>query len=170
MSCDNLQGNGTILRQTVVSLARMSDPKLAGWIDTTCSFPNSMVDCIVPATGTKERELVQALGIDDALPVTHENFRQWVIEDDFCAGRPDWDKVGVTFTDNVHDFEAMKIRVLNGGHQVIAGAGELLTLGTIADCMEHEKVAALFDKVVREEIAPLVKPVLGMTPRRLISR
>jgi len=169
MSCDNLQGNGTILRQTVVSLARMSDPKLAGWIDTTCSFPNSMVDCIVPATGTKERELVQALGIDDALPVTHENFRQWVIEDDFCAGRPDWDKVDVTFTDNVHDFEAMKILVLNGGHQVIAGAGELLTLGTIADCMEHEKVAALFDKVVREEIAPLVKPVLGMTPAAYIA-
>ena len=59
-----------------------------------------------------------------------KTFRQWVIENDFCAGRPDWDKVGVTFTDNVHDFEAMKIRILNGGHQVIAGVGELLTLGT----------------------------------------
>jgi len=169
MSCDNLQGNGTILRQTVVSLARMSDPKLATWIDNNCSFPNSMVDCIVPATGTKECELVQALGIDDAVPVTHENFRQWVIENDFCVGRPDWDKVGVTFTDNVHDFEAMKIRILNGGHQLVSGVGELLALGTIADCMAHAKVAALFDKVAREEIAPLVEPVLGMTPLAYIE-
>ena len=73
------------------------------WIDTNCTFPNSMVDCIVPATGPNELELVRELGIEDAAPVTHENFRQWVIEDDFCAGRPDWDKAGATFTDLVHD-------------------------------------------------------------------
>ena len=112
-SCDNLQGNGTILRQTVVSLAKLSDPDLADWIDCSCSFPNSMVDCIVPATGPKELDIVRSFGIEDAAPVTHENYRQWVIEDDFCAGRPDWDKAGATFTDDVHAFEAMKIRILN---------------------------------------------------------
>jgi len=85
MSCDNLQGNGAILRQTVLSLARMSDPDLADWIESNCSFPNSMVDCIVPATGQNEHDLARGLGIADAAPVTHENFRQWVIEDDFCA-------------------------------------------------------------------------------------
>ncbi len=69
-SCDNLQGNGTILRKTVVSLAKMSDPKLAVWIDENCSFPNSMVDCIVPATGQMEIDLVTSLGIKDAVPVT----------------------------------------------------------------------------------------------------
>ena len=115
MSCDNLQGNGAVLRRTVVSLARASNPDLAEWIDARCSFPNSMVDCIVPATGPRELALVRELGIDDAVPVTHENFRQWVIEDDFCAGRPDWDRVGATFSDRVHDYEAMKIRMLNGG-------------------------------------------------------
>ena len=89
LSCDNLQGNGTILRQTVVGLARLSDPDLANWIDANCTFPNSMVDCIVPATGPKELELVRSFGLGDAAPVTHENFRQWVIEDNFCAGRAD---------------------------------------------------------------------------------
>ncbi len=97
-SCDNLQGNGAIVRQTVLSLARMSDPDLADWINEHCTFPNSMVDCIVPATGPEELKLVRQMGIEDAAPVTHENFRQWVIEDDFCAGRPNWDKVGATFT------------------------------------------------------------------------
>ncbi|MGJ8624476.1 MAG: mannitol dehydrogenase family protein [Yoonia sp.] len=173
MCCDNIQGNGAILRQTVVSLARLSDPDLADWIDGQCSFPNSMVDCIVPATGPNELALVQQMGIDDASPVTHETFRQWVIEDDFCAGRPDWDKVGATFTDDVHDFEAMKIRVLNGGHQIVANAGEILSIQTIADCMANDDIRALFETVARREILPYLKPVPGMEPAAyvdLISR
>jgi mannitol 2-dehydrogenase len=164
LCCDNIQSNGEILRQTVVALARLSDPTLANWIAANCSFPNSMVDCIVPATGPKELELARTAGIDDAAPVSHENFRQWVIEDNFCAGRPDLDLAGATFSSNVHHYEAMKIRILNGGHQVIAGVGELLSLHTIADCMRNKAVAGLFSKVARQEIAPLVKPVSGMTP------
>ena len=173
LSCDNLQGNGAILRQTVISLARLTDPDLAAWIDRTCSFPNSMVDCIVPATGPNELDLVRALGIDDAAPVTHENFRQWVIEDSFCAGRPDWDKAGAVLTDDVHDHEAMKLRILNGGHQVIAGPGEVLGFESIADCMAHPKIAGLFNKVAHEEILPHVRPVPDMTSTayvRLVAR
>ena len=163
-SCDNLQGNGDILRQTVVSLARLSDPDLANWIDANCTFPNSMVDCIVPATGPKELELVQTFGLDDAAPVTHENYRQWVIEDKFCAGRPDWDRAGATFTDDVHAFEAMKIRILNGGHQLIANAGEVLSVGVISDCMEHPLIGDYFRKVAGTEIAAKVDAVPGMMP------
>jgi len=168
-SCDNLQGNGDILRQTVVALARHSDPDLADWIDSTGAFPNSMVDCIVPATGPDELALAQQLGVDDAAPVTHENYRQWVIEDAFCAGRPDWDKAGAIFTDDVHSYEAMKIRILNAGHQVLANAGELLGLQTIADCMAHPTVAAFFRKVQQTEIAPYVSPVPGMHPTDYVT-
>ncbi len=163
-SCDNLQGNGEILRQTVVSLARLSDPDLAYWIDTHCTFPNAMVDCIVPATGPKELELARTFGIEDGSPVTHENFRQWVMEDAFCAGRPDWDKVGATFTSDVHTYESMKIRILNGGHQLIANPAEVLSIATISECMEHPLIRAYFHKVVGSEIAPHVASVPGMTP------
>lgn len=168
-SCDNLQGNGTILRQTVLSLAKMSDPTLADWIEANASFPNSMVDCIVPSTGPNELEMARAEGIDDAAPVTHERFRQWVIEDDFCAGRPDWDRVGATFTDNVHAYETMKIRLLNAGHQVIANAGELLSLQTIVDCMEHEDIHALFRKVLLTEAAPHVIAVPNRTASQYVD-
>lgn len=172
-SCDNLRGNGNATRQAVVSLARLTDPKLADWIDQTCSFPNSMVDCIVPATGPVEIALACELGIEDAAPVTHENYRQWVIEDDFCAGRPDWNKAGAVFTPSVHDYEVMKIRILNAGHQVLANAGEMLSVETIADCMEHPLIAALFQKVQQEEIAPYVAAVPGMNSQdyaKLIER
>lgn len=168
-SCDNLQGNGEILRQTVVSLARMSDPDLAGWIDTNCTFPNSMVDCIVPATGPKELALVRELGIDDQVPVAHENFRQWVIEDKFCAGRPDWEKVGATFSDNVHGFEAQKIRILNAGHQIIVNIAEILHIETISEAVRHPLIHAFFCKVQNEEIVPHVVPVPGMTPEQYVD-
>lgn len=162
-SCDNLQGNGAILRQTVVSLARMSDPDLADWIDQNGSFPNAMVDCIVPATGPKELELARSFGIDDSAPVTHENFRQWVIEDDFCAGRPNWDRVGATFTDNVHSYESMKIRILNGGHQLVSDAGEILSVHSISECMSHPQIGRFFRAVAISEIAPHVDAVPDMS-------
>ncbi|MEC9104185.1 MAG: mannitol dehydrogenase family protein, partial [Pseudomonadota bacterium] len=168
-SCDNLPGNGRLLREVVVSLARLSDPELADWIDIECSFPNSMVDCIVPATGPREVQLAQDLGIEDAAPVTHENFRQWVLEDDFCAGRPAWEDVGATFTNRVHDYEAMKLRILNGGHQVIAAPAEVLGLTTIAETMAHPQIRALFRKVALEEIGPLVHDVPGMTPAQYVD-
>ncbi len=168
-SCDNLQGNGHILHQTVTSLARLSDPVLADWIDKNCSFPNSMVDCIVPATGAKEIALAASFGIEDAVPVTHENFRQWVIEDNFCAGRPDWDKVGATFSDHVKDYEKMKIRILNAGHQVIVNSAEILGIETISATMAHPKINALFHKAEAEEIVPHVNPVPGMTPEKYVE-
>lgn len=163
-SCDNLKGNGDILRNTVIGLAAMSDPDLAGWIKDHVTFPNSMVDCIVPATGATELALVRGFGIDDNVPVTHENFRQWVIEDKFCAGRPDWDRVGATFTDDVHAFEAQKLRLLNAGHQIIATAGEMLSIETISGTMAHPLIAGLFRKIEVEEIVPHVAAVPSMPP------
>ncbi|HRX34832.1 MAG TPA: mannitol dehydrogenase family protein [Aestuariivirga sp.] len=164
-SCDNLQGNGNILRQTIVSLARLSDPALAGWIDANCTFPNAMVDCIVPATGPKELALAKEFGIDDEVPVTHENFRQWVIEDKFCQGRPDWDKVGAQFSDDVHGYEMQKIRILNAGHQTFANVAEIMNISVVSDIMRHETIRAFFKKVEMEEIVPLVVPVPGKTPQ-----
>lgn len=168
-SCDNLQRNGDVLRQTVVSLARLSDPELAEWIDTHCSFPNSMVDSIVPATGPKELELARTLGIFDAAPVTHERFRQWVMEDNFCAGRPDWEQVGAIFTDNVHGYEAQKIRLLNAGHQVIVNIAELLHIDTIAGALTQERIRMMLRKVEIDEIVPHVVPVSGMTPQQYVE-
>ena len=163
-SCDNLQGNGGVLRRTVVSLARLSDPALADWIDAEASFPDFMVDFIAPATGPAELALVRGFGIDDAAPVTHEDFRQWVIEDDFAQGRPPWDAAGAEFVADVHAHEAMKLRILNAGHQLAANPGELLGIETIAGCMAHPAIAAFLARVQAAEIAPHVDPVPGTTP------
>ena len=156
LSCDNLQGNGAILRNCIVGLARLSDPDLADWIDRNGAFPNSMVDCIVPATTDQVISQCNALGVDDRAPVSHENFRQWVIEDDFCAGRPPVEQVGVTLTGDVHGYEAMKLRILNGGHQLLANAGEVLNIPTISACMQDPDLLAFLRRFKSKKFCPML--------------
>jgi mannitol 2-dehydrogenase len=159
MSCDNLPGNGHVTRDAVTGLARLSDPALADWVAANVAFPNGMVDRITPATGPRERALAASFGLDDPVPVTCEPFRQWVLEDHFPAGRPPLEQVGVTFTPHVHAYEAMKIRILNGGHAIIAYPGGLLDIDLVHGAMAHPLIADFLEKVERDEIIPHVPPV-----------
>ena len=161
MSCDNLPGNGQVTQATVLGLARLSDPQFADWIAANVAFPNGMVDRITPATGPRERELAAQFGLNDPVPVTCEPFRQWVLEDNFPMGRPALEKVGVTFTDHLHAYEAMKIRILNGGHAIIAYPSALMDLTLVHEAMAHPVIRAFLLKVERDEIVPYVPPVPG---------
>ena len=164
LSCDNLMQNGNKLKQAIIGIAKEQDLELLEWINQNCTFPNAMVDCIVPRTGEVEVNIVRNLGIEDQVPVSHEDFRQWVIEDKFCKGRPPWEKVGVQFSDNVHGYEDQKIRILNGGHQILANVAELLSIETVRDAMKNKKILSLLEKIEINEIIPHIKPVPGYTP------
>ncbi len=161
MSCDNLPGNGHVAEAAVVELARLSDAGFAHWVQDNVAFPNGMVDRITPATGPRERALAQSFGLADPVPVTCEPFGQWVLEDNFPSGRPPLEKVGVTFTPHVHAFEMMKIRILNGGHAIIAYPGGLMDIEYVHEAMANPLISGFLDKVEREEIIPTVPPVPG---------
>ncbi|SNS16435.1 mannitol dehydrogenase family protein [Tropicimonas sediminicola] len=160
MSCDNVPHNGKVARAAVVGIARAQDPALADWIEANVAFPNGMVDRITPAT-TPERQahLRDTYGLDDARPVFCEPFRQWVLEDNFTAGRPALEKVGVQFVTDVTPYEHMKIRILNGGHALIAYAGHLLGCTYAHEAMTHPLVGGFMNKVERDEVVPIVPPV-----------
>ena len=124
--CDNLPGNGQVVRGLVCELARARDPALARWIESSTSFPSTMVDRIVPATTDADiADNDAALGLHDAAPVVFEPFRQWVIEDAFVTPRPAWEKAGAQFVTSVAPFETMKLRMLNGSHSAMAYLGYL---------------------------------------------
>jgi mannitol 2-dehydrogenase len=159
MSCDNLPGNGHVTHGTVCGLAALQDAGFAAWVEAHVAFPNGMVDRITPATGPRERALAAEYGLDDPVPVTCEPFRQWVLEDNFPTGRPALEKVGVTFTPHVHAYEAMKIRILNGGHAVIAYPSALLDLTLVHEAMADPLIHAYLAKVERTEVLPFVPPV-----------
>ena len=160
MSCDNIPGNGHVTQNAVAGLAELINPELGRWVREAVAFPNGMVDRITPATGQRERDALEAqFGIVDAWPVFCEEFKQWVLEDHFPAGRPALDKVGVQFVPDVAPFEHMKIRILNGGHATIAYPAGLLDIHFVHEAMEHKLVRAFLEKVEREEIIPIVPPV-----------
>ncbi|MBX9458302.1 MAG: mannitol dehydrogenase family protein [Rhizobium sp.] len=161
MSCDNIPGNGHVTENAVAGLARLSDDTdFADWIADNVAFPNSMVDRITPATGAREIDHCRdTFGIDDAWPVYCEEFKQWVMEDHFTAGRPALEEVGVTFVDDVAPFELMKIRILNGGHATIAYPGALLDIHFVHETMEDPDISGFLARLEQTEIIPCVPPV-----------
>lgn len=163
MSCDNIPHNGAVARSAVVGLANLSDVGLASWISSEVTFPNAMVDRITPATGERERRLcAQDYGIEDEWPAFCEGFRQWVLEDKFCAGRPGLEHAGVQFVEDVTPYEHMKIRILNGGHAIIAYPAGLMDIHFVHEAMENDLVRAFLQKIEREEIIPILPPVPGI--------
>lgn len=171
MSCDNLPGNGIVARAAVLGVAQGQNPDLAAWIADNVTFPNGMVDRITPATSDRERAILRRdFGIKDASPVFCEPFRQWVLEDNFANGRPEFEAAGVTMTDSVHDFEAMKIRVLNGGHAIIAYPAALAGVEYVHDAMNVPEIEAFLRKVIQDDVAPSVKPVGGQTPEAYMAQ
>ena len=162
MSCDNIPGNGHVTRNAVVGLAQLIYPELAAWVGANVAFPNAMVDRITPATSDRERQLLaDAFGIADNWPVFCEAFSQWVLEDEFPAGRPALEEVGVQFVADVAPFELMKIRILNGGHATIAYPAALMDIHFVHQAMADGLVRGFLEKVAHEEIIPVVPPVPG---------
>jgi mannitol 2-dehydrogenase len=162
MSCDNVPGNGHVTRDAVTGLARLVDPGLARWIEDHVAFPNSMVDRITPATTPRECAHVEAAyGVRDARPVFCEDYRQWVLEDRFSAGRPRLEEAGVQFAADVAPFELMKIRILNGGHAALAYPSALLDIEFVHEAMDEPLVRGFLAKLLDDEIVPEVPPVPG---------
>jgi mannitol 2-dehydrogenase len=160
MSCDNVPHNGVVTRNAVAGLARLMDQALADWVEANVAFPNAMVDRITPATTDRERQIaLEQFGIEDNWPVFCEEFKQWVLEDHFTLGRPAFEKVGAEFVADVTPFEYMKIRILNGGHAVIAYPGGLMDVHFVHEAMEHPLIQGFFTKVQQHEIIPTVMPV-----------
>ena len=163
MSCDNLPGNGTVARKAVVSQAAMSDPELADWIDANVAFPSSMVDRITPqTTPTDMVELRRGLGVEDAWPVVCEPFTQWVLEDDFPAGRPPLEEVGVQMVDDVVPYELMKLRLLNASHQGLGHWGRLLGMTYGHEAAADDDIATWVRTYLEREALPRLLPVPGI--------
>ncbi|MFP5515219.1 MAG: mannitol dehydrogenase family protein [Alphaproteobacteria bacterium] len=160
--CDNLAQNGIKVKGIVVRYAELADPELAAYIAENVSFPCTMVDRITPATQDADRATVDAaLGCADAWPVVTEPFKQWVIEDRFPLGRPAWEKAGAILVDDVHPFELMKLRCLNGAHSLLAYLSVIAGIETIADAMADPQLPAVMRRLWASDLIPTLPPVPG---------
>jgi fructuronate reductase len=125
-----------------------------------------MVDRIVPATTSETLARAErALGVADAAAVAAEPFMQWVIEDTFPAGRPAWDLAGAVMTDDVHPWERLKLRALNGVHSALAYLGSLAGAPTIAQALAIPGMRGVLDRMIVEDVAPSFAPPPGVSVR-----
>ncbi len=175
LSCDNIQGNGHVLRAAVLALAMLRDPVLADWIETHAHFPSTMVDRITPVTAASDTQsLVDRFGLVDRWPVFAETFTQWVIEDDFPEGRPAWETVGAQFVADVAPYEFMKLRLLNASHLAVSGLGRLggytMIDETMADPLFPRFMAALMERETEPTLRPVPGIDLDLYKRTLIER
>ncbi|HLW92408.1 MAG TPA: mannitol dehydrogenase family protein [Roseiarcus sp.] len=162
LSCDNLPANGETLKRVVARYAELRDPDLARFVRDEVECPSTMVDRIVPATTEADRAgVAAAIGLSDAWPVIAEPFSQWVVEDHFPTGRPEWDRAGAMFVKDVAAFELMKLRLLNGGHSTLAYLGYLAGCETVADTMAAPGFARLVEDLMALEAAPTLPALPG---------
>lgn len=158
MSCDNMPENGHVMRNVTCAYARAVDAELADWIEANVTFPSTMVDRIVPAVTAETLDKIEQItGVRDPAGVACEPFRQWVVEDNFVAGRPEWEKAGAELVADVIPFEEMKLRMLNGSHSFLAYLGYLAGYQHINDCMEDENYRRAAHALMLNEQAPTLK-------------
>lgn len=167
LCCDNLVGNGDVLRglvhDFVAALPSAEASGLADWIVAAVRFPSCMVDRIVPATTDEDRADVRAvLGLEDRGVVVAEPFSQWVIEDDFAGDRPAWERAGAVLTRDVAAWEAVKLRMLNASHSLLAYLGALRGYDTIAAALCDDRLAAAAEALMVEDVTPTLRAPDGL--------
>lgn len=174
LSCDNVQSAGTQTHLLVTEFLRAQGAadELFTWLESSVTFPNSMVDRIVPGTTDDTRAAVERLaGFHDDVPVPAEEFTMWVLEDKFAAGRPAWEHArGVTFSDEVEKYEVVKLRLLNGSHSLISYLGALDGRDTIPASRTQPFVEQCVRNVLYDEYLPSIDLPTGFDPDAYISQ
>jgi fructuronate reductase len=150
-SLDNLLGNGSILRQRVMEIAGRLDSTLARWIADEVTFPNSVVDRMVPAPVEDDVADVQArLGLVDLATVSAERYRSWIISS--AEALPPFADVGVQVVTDVTQFERRKMWLLNGPHSAFAYCGLLAGCGTIAGAVRNATVCSYVGEMIEDTL------------------
>ncbi|MGY6627630.1 MAG: mannitol dehydrogenase family protein [Oceanicaulis sp.] len=155
LSCDNLEDNGRKLAQAVITLARQTDPGLAGWIETRVLFPRSMVDSITPASDAAFLDQIEGeLGVRDEAAVQREGFSSWVIEAADAEPLHVLGQAGVVLTQDVEGHCLVKLRVLNGAHSALAWTGLAMGETSVAGAMGDDWLRGETEALIRDEILP----------------
>lgn len=163
MSCDNLRHNGNQAKKACLAFAAARDPELADWIAENVTFPNSMVDRITPAMNPELKNILnKRSGLNDLAPVIAENFTQWVLEDNFKHGRPQYEAAGVTVTSDVTPYEEAKIRLLNGSHQMLSYPAFLAGFRRVDVALADPLFSNYIKDFLNKDSGPWLKTIPGM--------
>lgn len=159
--CELIEQNGSALRDIVLVLAErwMLGPQFTRWLNESVHFCNTLVDRIVSgAPDPDERaRLEEELGYTDDMITICEPYRLLAIEGDeklrarlrFARG-----DLGVIVVDDITPYRERKVRLLNGGHTILASLALLAGCETVREAVEHEVLGQFLRRAMLEELVP----------------
>ena len=155
MCCDNISAGGEFLKLGVLHLLKQHSAEAQEWAQGNVSFVSSMVDCVCPATDDALRVRVfEETKRQDAWPVSCEPFSQWIIEGGFAGERPEFDRVGAVFVEDIAPFETMKLRYLNAAHTLISTIGHLFGDRFVHETLKRPMVFKFMRQALYENVLP----------------
>ncbi len=163
LSCDNLEHNGSTAKKAFMTFFEKQDIELYEWAKANVTFPNSMVDRIAPTVTEVDIERInRENNTQDCAPVYSEDFKQWVIEDNFIAGRPKWESVGVQFTDNVEIYENLKLSLLNASHTMLSYPAFLMGYRKVDEAMQNKYILQYIKEFMDVDVSPYISCPAGV--------
>lgn len=160
--CELIEDNGSTLRQYVLQHAAYN--KLGAdfelWVSSHCHFYDTLVDRIVPGFPKENIQEIQAeIGFEDNLVVKGEYFHVWAIGGDSSIKQKlplDQAGLNVLFMDDIREFRAKKVRILNGSHTGMVPVALQLGCATVMDAFNTPEVEKFITKMVSEETLPVI--------------
>ena len=151
ISCDNMPSNGALLKIAMGDLFASFGPESVDWLNEKVSFVSTSIDRITPKTTDEDiANVSNATGWQDSSPVVTEPFSDWVLQGEFPLGRPQWERVGAKFVDEIEPFENRKLWLLNGAHSLLAYLGQLQGHETVASAIQDKASRKLVNEFWNE--------------------
>lgn len=160
--CELIEDNGSTLRQYVLKHAAVNNlgSDFEKWVSTHCHFYDTLVDRIVPGFPKETiNEIKEEIDFDDNLVVKGEYFHVWAIGGDSSIKQKlplDQAGLNVLFMDDIRDFRAKKVRILNGSHTAMVPIALQLGCETVMDAFNTPEVEKFINKMVAEEVLPVI--------------
>ncbi|GAA1993375.1 mannitol dehydrogenase family protein [Microbacterium pumilum] len=157
VSCDNLPDNGALTRGGLLGLADLAgSSETREYVADHVAFVSTSIDRITPKTTPEDISLVAAAtGWNDRAPVVTEPFHDWVLSGEFPSGRPEWERGGARFVDDIDPFERRKLSLLNGSHTLMAYAGAARGHLTVAQAIADPTVRSWVEEYWSEAVRHL---------------
>jgi tagaturonate reductase len=159
-----IPGNGDLLKNIVQQLAHRNKLPLPfiEWLNLANDFCNSLVDRIVPGKlpAAEQAAIEKELGYQDKLLVMAESFGLWAIETSsprsrqilsFSAADP-----GIHLVDDITKFRELKLRLLNGSHNLSCALGYLAGFTTVKEAMANKDFDAWMQNLILNDIAAAI--------------
>lgn len=159
LCCDNVRDNGCKFKSGLTQFLTLKGrAELVEFLNNECTCPNTMVDRITPRpTAQVVADVKEYTGVDDAVPVMSESFFQWVVEDNFIAGRPSLEKAGVEMVHDVAPYEDAKLRLLNATHTCLALLGVIKGYDFVYECARDEQLSKLAYDYATLSVIPCIQ-------------